>query len=100
MRRSGGNWSSASRHRRRGRAPPHCGGTPYGDVTARDVAIAAHLGLRLVMPWSVNGTISDNGDWQLGITAARILRNETKGWGNGVVIHGGQSSRATTAAQS
>jgi len=62
---------------------------PYGDVNARDVAIAARLGLRLVMPWSVNGTITDNGDWRLGITAARILRNETKGWINGRAIHGG-----------
>jgi peptidoglycan/xylan/chitin deacetylase (PgdA/CDA1 family)/glycosyltransferase involved in cell wall biosynthesis len=62
---------------------------PYGDVNARDVAIAASLGLRVVMSWSVNGTISDNGDWQLGSSAARILHNETVGWANGDKIHGG-----------
>jgi cellulose synthase/poly-beta-1,6-N-acetylglucosamine synthase-like glycosyltransferase/peptidoglycan/xylan/chitin deacetylase (PgdA/CDA1 family) len=62
---------------------------PYGDVNQRDVAIAARLGLRLVMPWSNNQTISDNGDWQVGVTAAGIVRHETKGWYNGVVIHGG-----------
>ena len=63
---------------------------PYGDVNERDVAIAKSLGLRLVMPWSVNGTISDDGDWQPSITAARIVRHVTKGWSNiSVVIHGG-----------
>lgn len=55
---------------------------PYGDVNARDVAIAASLGLRLVMSWSVNGTVTDNGDWQH-ISAAQIVRNVTSGWPNG-----------------
>jgi peptidoglycan/xylan/chitin deacetylase (PgdA/CDA1 family)/cellulose synthase/poly-beta-1,6-N-acetylglucosamine synthase-like glycosyltransferase len=55
---------------------------PYGDVNGRDVAIAASLGLRLVMSWSVNGTINDNGDWEH-IPAAEIVRNVTQGWQNG-----------------
>jgi cellulose synthase/poly-beta-1,6-N-acetylglucosamine synthase-like glycosyltransferase/peptidoglycan/xylan/chitin deacetylase (PgdA/CDA1 family) len=62
---------------------------PYGDVNKRDVAIAASLGLRLVMPWSTNQTITDNGDWQVGVTSAAIVRHETKGWYNGVIIHRG-----------
>ena len=61
---------------------------PYGDVNAHDAAIAASLGLRLVMSWSVNGTISDNGDWE-GIPAARIIHNVTSGWVNGRKIHRG-----------
>jgi peptidoglycan/xylan/chitin deacetylase (PgdA/CDA1 family) len=36
---------------------------PYGDVNKHYAAIASSLGLQLVMPWSINGTISDNGDW-------------------------------------
>ena len=59
---------------------------PYGDVNARDVAIAASLGLRLVMSWSVNGTISDNGDWRH-ISAAEIVHNLVSGWPNGVRLH-------------
>ena len=39
---------------------------PYGDVDGRDIAIANSLGLRLVMPWSVDGSISDNGIGFLG----------------------------------
>lgn len=62
---------------------------PYGDVSQRDAAIAARLGLRLVMPWSTNQTITDNGDWQVGVTAASIVQHETKGWYNGVAIHRG-----------
>jgi peptidoglycan/xylan/chitin deacetylase (PgdA/CDA1 family)/cellulose synthase/poly-beta-1,6-N-acetylglucosamine synthase-like glycosyltransferase len=61
---------------------------PYGDVNARDVAIAASLGLRLVMPWSDNGTISDNGDWEH-ISAAEIVHNVTSGWANGRRIRNG-----------
>ena len=61
---------------------------PYGDVNAHDAAIAASLGLRLVMSWSVNGTISDNGDWE-GLPAAQIVHNLTSGWINGDKIHGG-----------
>jgi cellulose synthase/poly-beta-1,6-N-acetylglucosamine synthase-like glycosyltransferase/peptidoglycan/xylan/chitin deacetylase (PgdA/CDA1 family) len=61
---------------------------PYGDVNAHDAAIAASLGLRLVMSWSVNGTISDNGDWE-NLSAAEIVHNVTKGWTNGRAIHGG-----------
>jgi cellulose synthase/poly-beta-1,6-N-acetylglucosamine synthase-like glycosyltransferase/peptidoglycan/xylan/chitin deacetylase (PgdA/CDA1 family) len=61
---------------------------PYGDVNAHDAAIAASLGLRLVMPWSVNGTISDNGDWE-NISAPEIVHNVTTGWPNGLVIHHG-----------
>jgi len=61
---------------------------PYGDVNARDVAIASSLGLRLVMPFSVDGTISDNGDWQ-GISAAQIVHYVTLGWSHGVIIHRG-----------
>jgi peptidoglycan/xylan/chitin deacetylase (PgdA/CDA1 family) len=61
---------------------------PYGDVNAHDVAIAASLGLRLVMSWSVNGTITDNGDWEH-ITAAEILHNVTLGWPNGRQIRNG-----------
>jgi peptidoglycan/xylan/chitin deacetylase (PgdA/CDA1 family) len=61
---------------------------PYCDVNERDVAIASSLGLRLVMSWSVNRTITDNGDWE-GISAAKIVRNVTSGWVNGVKIHGG-----------
>jgi hyaluronan synthase len=61
---------------------------PYGDVNERDVAIASSLGLRVVMSWSVNQTITDNGDWE-GISAAKIVRNVTLGWVNGVKIHGG-----------
>jgi peptidoglycan/xylan/chitin deacetylase (PgdA/CDA1 family)/glycosyltransferase involved in cell wall biosynthesis len=61
---------------------------PYGDVNAHDAAIAASLGLRLVMSWSVNGTITDNGDWQH-ISAPQIVRNVTLGWPNGEEIHEG-----------
>jgi hyaluronan synthase len=61
---------------------------PYGDVNKRDVAIAASLGLRLVMPWSVNGTISDNGDWEH-IPTAEIVRNVISGWPNGRKIRSG-----------
>jgi cellulose synthase/poly-beta-1,6-N-acetylglucosamine synthase-like glycosyltransferase/peptidoglycan/xylan/chitin deacetylase (PgdA/CDA1 family) len=61
---------------------------PYGDVNARDAAIASSLGLRLVMSWSVNRTITDNGDWQ-GISSTRIIHNVTSGWGQEVRIHGG-----------
>jgi len=61
---------------------------PYGDVNKRDAEIASSLGLRLVMPWSVNGTISDNGDWE-GISPAHIIRNVTAGWADGVRIHRG-----------
>ncbi len=61
---------------------------PYGDVNARDVAIAKSLGLRLVMSWSVNQSITDNGDWT-GIPGPRIAHNVTSGWVNGVGIHGG-----------
>lgn len=59
---------------------------PYGDVNAHDVAIAESLGLRVVMSWSVNRTITDNGDWQH-IPAAEIVRNVTLGWPNGEQIH-------------
>jgi hyaluronan synthase len=61
---------------------------PYGDVNAHDAAIAASLGLRLVMSWSINGTISDNGDWEH-ISAAQIVHNVTVGWENGRKIQGG-----------
>ncbi len=61
---------------------------PYGDVNAHDVAIAASLGLRVVMSWSVNRTITDNGDWEH-IPAAEIVRNVTSGWPNGEQIHEG-----------
>jgi peptidoglycan/xylan/chitin deacetylase (PgdA/CDA1 family) len=61
---------------------------PYGDVDPRDAAIAASLGLRLVMPFSINGTITDDGDWE-GISAARIIHNVTEGWADGVIIHRG-----------
>jgi peptidoglycan/xylan/chitin deacetylase (PgdA/CDA1 family)/cellulose synthase/poly-beta-1,6-N-acetylglucosamine synthase-like glycosyltransferase len=61
---------------------------PYGDVNVRDVAIASSLGLRLIMPWSINGTISDNGDWE-GISAVQIVHNVTSGWADGVRIHRG-----------
>jgi hyaluronan synthase len=61
---------------------------PYGDISPRDFAIASSLGLRLVMPWSVNGTISDNGDWQ-GISSAKIVHDLTSGWVDGAIIHGG-----------
>jgi peptidoglycan/xylan/chitin deacetylase (PgdA/CDA1 family) len=61
---------------------------PYGDVNAHVAAIAASLGLRLVMSWAANGTISDNGDWQ-NITATQIVHNVTKGWAHERVIGGG-----------
>ena len=61
---------------------------PYGDVNAQDVAIAASLGLRLVESWSVNGRITDNGDWE-GISAAHIFHNVTSGWPNGVIMQSG-----------
>jgi peptidoglycan-N-acetylglucosamine deacetylase len=61
---------------------------PYGDVNERDVAIAASLGLRLVMSWSVNGTINDNGDWEH-VPAAVIVGNVTSGWENGRPIQNG-----------
>ena len=61
---------------------------PYGDVNVRDVAIASSLGLRLVMSWSDNGTIDDNGDWEH-IPAAEIVRNVTLGWQNGRKIRNG-----------
>jgi cellulose synthase/poly-beta-1,6-N-acetylglucosamine synthase-like glycosyltransferase/peptidoglycan/xylan/chitin deacetylase (PgdA/CDA1 family) len=61
---------------------------PYGDVNAHDAAIAASLGLRLVMSWSNNGTISDNGDWEH-IPSAEIVHNVTVGWPNGRRIQGG-----------
>jgi cellulose synthase/poly-beta-1,6-N-acetylglucosamine synthase-like glycosyltransferase/peptidoglycan/xylan/chitin deacetylase (PgdA/CDA1 family) len=61
---------------------------PYGDVNKHDAAIAASLGLRLVMSWSVNGTISDNGDWEH-LPAAEIVRNVTSGWPNGRPVQGG-----------
>jgi hyaluronan synthase len=61
---------------------------PYGDVNAHDVAIAASLGLRLVMSWSVNGTITDNGDWGH-ISAVQVVHDVISGWPNGRKIHGG-----------
>jgi len=61
---------------------------PYGDVNAHQVEIAASLGLRLVMSWSVNGTISDNGDWT-GASSATIVHYVTSGWRNGDKIHHG-----------
>ena len=64
---------------------------PYGDVNGEDVLIAKSLGLRLVMPWSENNTISDNGDWITGITTQQIVSNVTKGWSGGVAIHGGST---------
>ena len=61
---------------------------PYGDVNKQDAEIAASLGLQIVMPWSVDGTITDNGDWQ-GISASAIVHNVTSGWYSGARIHGG-----------
>ena len=61
---------------------------PYGDVNKHDAAIAASLGLQLVMPWSVNGTISDNGDWEH-IPTEEIVRNVTSGWPNGRPVRSG-----------
>jgi peptidoglycan/xylan/chitin deacetylase (PgdA/CDA1 family) len=51
---------------------------PYGDVDGQDISIAESLGLRLVMPWSQNDSITDNGDWT-GATAQTIVDNVTKG---------------------
>ena len=62
---------------------------PYGDVDGQDISIAESLGLRLVMPWSVNGTISDNGDWIPGAATQTIVTNVTRGWSGGVEVHGG-----------
>lgn len=64
---------------------------PYGDVSTHDNAIAGSLGLRLVMSWSSNGTIIDNGDWA-GASPAKIVRNVTQAAGlplrNGVIVAG------------
>ena len=62
---------------------------PYGDVDGLDIAIAKSLGLRLVMPWSVNQTITDNGDWIVGTTVSTIVKNVEQGWSGGVAIHNG-----------
>jgi peptidoglycan/xylan/chitin deacetylase (PgdA/CDA1 family) len=62
---------------------------PYGDVDGQDVLIANSLGLRLVMPWSVDNSVTDSGDWVSGTTAATIVKNVTQGWSGGVVIHDG-----------
>lgn len=62
---------------------------PYGDVDGQDIAIAQSLGLRLVMPWSVNRSITDNGDWIPGTTTATIVKNVEQGWSGGVTAHGG-----------
>ena len=62
---------------------------PYGDADGEDVLIAKNLGLRLVMPWSVDNSVTDIGDWVSGTKAATIVKNVTQGWSGGVVIHGG-----------
>ena len=62
---------------------------PFGDVNPMAIKIADSLGLRLVMPWSDNGTITDDGDWQVPVTAAEILRNTTLGWPQGSQMRGG-----------
>ena len=62
---------------------------PYGDTNGQDVLIANSLGLRLVMPWSVDNSVTDSGDWVSGTTVATIVKNVTQGWSGGVVIHDG-----------
>jgi peptidoglycan/xylan/chitin deacetylase (PgdA/CDA1 family) len=59
---------------------------PYGQTTAADNAIAASLGLRVVMPYSINATITDDGDWTLA-SPATIVRYVTRGWSGGAAIH-------------
>lgn len=64
---------------------------PYGDVNGDDINIARSLGLRLVMPWSVDDTIVDNGDWVPGVTTPGIVRNVTQlrpTMGAGAIIAG------------
>jgi peptidoglycan-N-acetylglucosamine deacetylase len=63
---------------------------PYGDVSTADNAVAQSLGLRLVMSWSNDGTIIDNGDWT-GAPAAKIVSNVTRSatpLRNGVIVAG------------
>jgi endo-1,4-beta-xylanase len=50
---------------------------PYGDVSKADSAVAAKLGLRLVMSWSNNGTVIDNQDWT-NASAAKIYASVTR----------------------
>lgn len=64
---------------------------PYGDVFAMDNAIGKSLGLRLVMPWSDNGTIIDDLDWTAKVTPAKIIKAVTQGKAplrNGVIVAG------------
>jgi peptidoglycan/xylan/chitin deacetylase (PgdA/CDA1 family) len=63
---------------------------PYGDVDKADNAVAKSLGLRLVMSWSNNGTVIDNGDWT-NAPAAKIVANVTRSsvpLQNGVIVAG------------
>ncbi len=62
---------------------------PYGNTDGHVNSIAASLGLRLVMPFSLDKTITDNGDWAVGATTASVINNVTRGWSGGAAMHAG-----------
>ncbi len=83
---------------------------PYGDVNKTDQEVGNSLGMRLVMSWSMDGTITDNSDWT-GVPTAMIVKIVTTGkpsadgkpamapMHNGSIIAGHDGTNSVTVAR-
>ena len=82
---------------------------PYGDVNKADQEVGNSLGMRLVMPWSKDRTITANSDWT-GAPTAMIVKIVTSGKAaadgkpavapmhNGSIIAGHDGTNSVTVA--